>query len=292
VPRSPDATQRHQLRSPTTPSAHRTHPGASMRRYELTDRATARAFARRRTPQNGHAGGLGGARGAAEAQKEVPRSPGATQRRQFRSPTTPSAHWAHPGPSMRRYGSPIARRRARSRAAEHPKMAARAASAARAVPQRRKKRCHGAQARPRGTSLGPPPPPVPPGPTLVRQCDATSSPIARRRALSRSAEHPKMATRAASAARAVPRRRKNRCHGAQARPRGASLGPPPPPVPTGPTLVRQCDATAHRSRDGARVCAPPNTPKGPLGRPRRRARCRGGAKKGDTEPRRDPEAPV
>ena len=148
VPRSPDATQRHQLRSPTTPSAHRIHPGASMRRYELTDRATARAFARRRTPQNGHAGGLGGARGAAEAQKEVPRSPGATQRRQFRSPTTPSAHWAHPGPSMRRYGSPIARRRARSRAAEHPKMATRAALAARAVSRRSKKTCHGPRRAP------------------------------------------------------------------------------------------------------------------------------------------------
>jgi hypothetical protein len=40
-----------------------------MRRYELTDRATARAFALRRTPQNGHAGGLGGTRGAAEAKK-------------------------------------------------------------------------------------------------------------------------------------------------------------------------------------------------------------------------------
>ena len=42
------------------------------------------------------------------------------------------APWAHPGASMRRHGSPIVRRRARSRAAEHPKMAARAASAARA----------------------------------------------------------------------------------------------------------------------------------------------------------------
>ena len=74
----------------------------------------------------------GGARGAAEAQNEVPRNPGATQRRQFRSHTTPSASWAHRGASMRRHGSPIARRRARSRAAEHPQMAARAASAARA----------------------------------------------------------------------------------------------------------------------------------------------------------------
>jgi len=206
MPRGPDATQRHQFRSPTTPNTYlgppccvnttlrlagramartaehpktavRTSPaahvaprrrknichGAQMRPRgtglgpppppvptgptlvrqcdaTVTDRATARAFARRRTPPNGRAGGLGGARGAAEAQKKVPRSPGATQRRQFRSPTTPSTHWAHPGASMRRYGSPIARQRARSRAAEHPKMAARAASAARAVPRRRKKR--------------------------------------------------------------------------------------------------------------------------------------------------------
>ena len=44
----------------------------------------------------------------------------------------PVPPWAHPGTSMRRYGSPIARRRARSRAAEHPKMGARAASTARA----------------------------------------------------------------------------------------------------------------------------------------------------------------
>ena len=68
------------------------------------------------------------------------RSPDATQRRQFSPPAPPSSHWAHPGASMRRYGSPIARLRARLRAAEHPKMAARAASAARAVPRRRKKR--------------------------------------------------------------------------------------------------------------------------------------------------------
>ena len=82
----------------------------------------------------GHQWRRGGARGAAEAQNKVPRSPDATQRRQFSPPITPSAHWTHPGASMRRYDSPIARRRARSRAAEtdseHPKMAARAASAA------------------------------------------------------------------------------------------------------------------------------------------------------------------
>ena len=35
----------------------------------------------------------------------MPRSPHATQRRQFRSLTTPRAHWAHPIASMRRYGS-------------------------------------------------------------------------------------------------------------------------------------------------------------------------------------------
>ena len=45
---------------------------------------------------------------AAEAPKNMPRSPDATKRRQFRSSTTLIAHWAHPGASMRRYGSPIA----------------------------------------------------------------------------------------------------------------------------------------------------------------------------------------
>jgi hypothetical protein len=92
-----------------------------------THRFPGRARAARR-----HQRRRGAARGAAEAQNEVPRSPAATQRRQFRSHTTPSAPWAHRGASMRRHGSPIARRRARSRAAEHPQMAARAASAARA----------------------------------------------------------------------------------------------------------------------------------------------------------------
>ena len=64
---------------------------------------------------------------AKPAAQATPRSPDAIQRRQFRfrSPTTPGAHWAHPGAAMRRYGSPIARRRARLRAAEHPKMAPR-----------------------------------------------------------------------------------------------------------------------------------------------------------------------
>ena len=244
---------------------------------------------------------------------------------------------------MRRYHSPIARRCARLRAAEHPQITVRAASAARVAPRTRKKKVpHGAQTRPRGASLGPPLSLGPTGPTLMRQCDATArrsrdgarvralpntpkwpggqprlrarrrrsqkkkvtrspdatqrrqfspptipstqwthsgasmrrygSPIARRGARSRAAEHPKMATRAALAARAVPRRRKKRCHGAQTRPRGASSGPPPPPVPTGPTLLRQCDAMARRSHDGARVRAPPNTPKWPRGQPRRCAR--------------------
>ena len=89
---------------------------------------------------------------------------------------------------------------------------------------------------------------------------------------SRAGPAPPGAISGAAAARAAPRRRKTRCHGAQPRPRGASLGPTPPPVPPGPTVVRQCDATARRSRDGARVRAPPNTPKWPRGRPRRRAR--------------------
>ena len=153
VPRSPDATQRHQLRSPTTPSAHRTHPGASMRRYELTDRATARAFARRRTPQNGHAGGLGGARGAAEAQKEVPRSPGATQRRQFRCPTTPCA----PGPTLVRQCDATARRShdgARIRAPPNTPKWPRGRPRRRARASRRRKRSHGPQMRPSDTTLG------------------------------------------------------------------------------------------------------------------------------------------
>ena len=91
-----------------------------MRQCDATARRS-RDGARRRTPENGRADGAGGARGAVKAQKNVPRSPDATQRRQFRSPTTPSTHWVHPGASIRRYGSPIARRRARSRAAEPPK---------------------------------------------------------------------------------------------------------------------------------------------------------------------------
>ena len=89
---------------------------------------------------------------------------------------------------------------------------------------------------------------------------------------SRAGPAPPGAISGAAAPRAAPRRRKTRCHGAQPRPRGASLGPIPSPVPPGPTVVRQCDATARRSRDGARVRAPPNTPKWPRGRPRRRAR--------------------
>ena len=63
-PRSPTATQRHQFRFPPPPGTYWAQLGAPMWRYGLTDRVTARAFARRRTPQNGHAGGLGGARGS------------------------------------------------------------------------------------------------------------------------------------------------------------------------------------------------------------------------------------
>ena len=76
------------------------------------------------------------------------------------------------------------------------------AAAARAAPWRCKARCHGAQARPRGASLGPlPPHSAPwghPGTSMRRH----GTPIAQRRARSRAAEHPKMAARAASAARA------------------------------------------------------------------------------------------
>ena len=133
----------------------------------------------------------------------MPRSPDATQRRQFRFPITPIAHWAHSGAPMRRYGSPIARRRAHSHAAEHPQMAARAASAARAAPRKRKKKV-----------------PRSPDATQRRQFRYTTtssahwahpgasmqrdgSPITRRRARSRAAEHPKMAAaRAASASAA------------------------------------------------------------------------------------------
>ena len=154
------------------------------------------------------------------------------------------------------------------RASEHPNTA----PAARAAPWRRKKRCHGAQTRPRGANLGFPSPPLPTGPTLERQCDATAR---RSRDGARIRTQPNTPKWPRGQPRLRARRRgseKKRCHGAQTRPRGASLGTPPPPVPTGPTLVRQCNATARRSRDGARVRAPPNTPKWPRGRPRRRAR--------------------
>ena len=58
-------------------------------------------------------------------------------------------------------------------------------------------------------------------------------------------------------------------HRAQTRPRGTSLALPPPSVPCGSTLVRQCDVTVRRSCDGARARrAPPCIPKQPRGRPR------------------------
>ena len=114
VPRSPDATQRRHFRFPTTPSTRWAHPGASIRRYGSP-------IARRRAPPNTPKrprGDAGGVCGASEANKNVPRSPDATQRRQFRSPNTPSTHLGHPCASMRHYGSPIARGRARLRATE------------------------------------------------------------------------------------------------------------------------------------------------------------------------------
>ena len=172
------------------------------------------------------------------------RSPGATQGRQFSPPAPPSAPWTHSGASMRRYGSPIARLRARLRAAEHPKMAARAASAACAVPRRRKKRCHGAQARPRGASLAPLPPPVPPGPTLVRQCDATAR---RSRDCARVCAPPNTPKwpRGRPRRRARASRRRKRSHRPQTRPRDVNLGPLSPPVPPGAALVRRGVVTAR-----------------------------------------------
>jgi len=74
-PRSPTATQRHQFRFPPPPGTYWAQLGAPMWRYGLTDRVTARAFARRRTPQNGHAGGLGSARGAARRRKKSATEP-------------------------------------------------------------------------------------------------------------------------------------------------------------------------------------------------------------------------
>ena len=179
---------------------------------------TARAFARRRTNQYG----AGGVRGTAEAQKKMPRSPDATQRCQFRSPTTHSTHWAHPGASMRRYGSPIVQRGARVFAppnTEHPNTA----PAVRAAPRRHTK----CATEPDATKVRQFRSPT----TLIAHWAHSGasmrrygfSPIARRRARSRAAEH---------------------------------------------------------------------TPKWPRGWPWRRTQRHGGAKKGATEPRRDPEAPV
>ena len=199
--------------------------------------------------------GASGARGAVETKKNVPRSPDATQRRQFRSPITPIAHWAHSGAPMRRYGSPTARRRARLRATEHPKMAVRTASAARArgAAEAKKTVPHGAQTRPRGASLGPPPFSGPTRPTPVRQCDTTAR---RSRDGARGFAPPNIPIRRQRRAR-----RRGGAKKCETRPRGASLGPPSTPLPTGPTLERQCDAITRQSRDGARVCVPPNTPK-------------------------------
>ena len=102
--------------------------GHSIRWYDRTHRPPGRARAAR-----GHQWRRGGTRGAVKARNKCATEPRHDpEAPRFSPPTTPSAHWAHSGASMRRYGSPIARRRVRSRAADHPKMDARAASAAHA----------------------------------------------------------------------------------------------------------------------------------------------------------------
>ena len=174
----------------------------------------------------------------------MPRSPHATQRRQFRSPTTPSTHWAHPSASMRRNGSPIARRCARSRAAEHPKNChAGCLGGARGVAEEQKK-VPRTQARPRGASLAPLPPPVPPGPTLMRQCDATAR---RSRDCARVCAPPNTPKwpRGRPRRRARASRRRKRSHRPQTRPRDVNLGPLSPPVPPGAALMRRCVVTAR-----------------------------------------------
>ena len=106
VSRSPaDATQRHQfiIRSPP-PQCPLGPPWCVNAALRLADHATARAFARRRTPQNGRAGGLGGARGRRGGEKGPTPTPNATQGCNCRSPIAPSAPWGHPGAYMRGYG--------------------------------------------------------------------------------------------------------------------------------------------------------------------------------------------
>ena len=127
-------------------------------------------------------GAISGAWAAREApRRRKSRCHGAQTRARGASlapPTTPSAHWAHPGASMRRQDSPIARRRARSRAAGHPKMAARAASAARAMARAGVAEAIKVLPTPNATqgrnSRSPISPPVPPGGALVRRCVVTA----------------------------------------------------------------------------------------------------------------------
>ena len=71
---------------------------------------------------------------------------------------------------MRRYGSPIARLRARLRAAEHPKMAARAASAARAGVAEAEKVSPTPNATQGRKFRSPYRPQAPHGAALVRRC--------------------------------------------------------------------------------------------------------------------------
>ena len=116
----------------------------------------------------------GGARGAVESQNEVPRSPGATHRRQFGSRTTP---WCPPGPTLVRQCDATARRSydgARIRAPPNTPKWPRGRPRRRARASRRRKRSHRPQTRPRDVNLGPLSPPVPPGAALVRRCVVTA----------------------------------------------------------------------------------------------------------------------
>ena len=124
----------------------------------------------------------------------------------FRCPTAAhrrkACHQTQRSVRRNRAAEPSCSERIDSRAGPAPPGAISGAAAARAAPRRRKTRCHGAQPRPRGASLGPTPPPVPPWAHRGASMRRHGSPIARRRARSRAAEHPQMAARAASAARA------------------------------------------------------------------------------------------
>ena len=220
--------------------------------------------------------------GAAGTQKKGARSPTATQRHPFSPCTTSSSHWAHPDASMRRYGSPIARRRAPPNTRKRP----------RGRRRRRARRREGAKkcaTEPRRDPEAPVYVPdhaqYPLGPpwcvnTTLRFADrATARAFTRRRT-------PQMAARAAPAARAVPRRRKTMCHEAQTRPRGASLGPPPPPcLPSPPWCVNTALRLADRAtaRAFARHRTSQNDRTGGLCS----ARGRRGGGKGPTDPKCD-----